>query len=345
MVKKKDDGDRATALLEAQVAWFAEQLTGEALQAIVEEEVEATLQIAARLKLQDVASRAGVKQTARRLLVEVAPGDSLAEFAVDLAVALHADEANGRTRTGDLASEELVERIVDQGLSMGALREALIRGVIASPAYTSFASDLLYQGIRGYLTENAVTRNIPGASSVMKFGRAALSRATPNLEAALEDGIKKYIAQAVKHTSEHSVELLLGHDATRDLRRTALDLWQGLNRFHLADFRRQVSAEDFGKAAALAHEVWTGLRGSDYVAALSDATVDVLFDRYEGQPLARLFGDVGVTRELLVEEIHRHLAPAMKHLRKKKVLEPMLRRRLNGFYESEAARAILQAGE
>ncbi len=343
MAKRKDDADRAAALLAAQVAWFSDQLTSEALRGIVEEEVEATLQIAGKLKLHDVASRAMVKQTARRLLVELAPGDSLAGLAVELAVTLHADEANARTRAGDLVNDELVERVVDQGLSMQALREALIRGVIASPAYASFASDLLYQGIRGYLAENPVTRNIPGASSVMKLGRAALSRATPSLESALEDGIKKYIAQAVKLTSEHSVELLLSRETTRDLRHTALELWRGLNRSHLADFRRQIGREDFGKAAALVHEVWTGLRGSDYVAALSDATVDVLFDRYEAQPLSRLFGDLGITRELLIEEIHRHLAPAMKHLRKKKVLEPMLLRRLKGFYESEAAREILRA--
>lgn len=343
MVKKKAGTDPATALLEAQVAWLSGQLTGEALRLIVEEEVDAALALSGKLRLQDLASRDAVATTVRRLLVELAPGEALAGFAVELATTLHGDAVNGRTRSGDLASDEQVERIVDLGLSMQALREALIRGVIASPAYTSFASDLLYQGIRGYLAENAVTRNIPGASSMMKLGRAALSRATPRLESAIEDGIKGYIAQAVKLTSEHSVELLLGADATRDLRRTALELWRGLNRFHLADFRRQISREDFGAATALAYGVWTSLRGTEYVAALADATVAVFFDRYEGQPLSRLFADVGLTRDLLIEEIHQHLAPAMKHLHRKKLLEPMLLRRLAGFYESDAAQAILQA--
>jgi hypothetical protein len=342
MTKKKESGGPAGRLLEAQVAWFAEQLSGEGLDAIIEEEVDATLQAAGKLKLSDLATREGVKKTLRRLLVEVAPGDSWAELVVDLATHLHESPANAKVRTSDLLPEDLVERIVDRGLAMNALREALIRGVIASPAYTAFASDLLYQGIRGYLAENAVTRSIPGAQSMMKLGRAALSRASPGLESALEDGIKKYIAQAVKHTSEHSVELLLSADATRDLRRTALSLWQGLSRFHISDFRRQLSREDFGLLARLAYEVVTVLRRSNYVAALADACVDGFFDRYESQPLSRLFAEAGVSRALLVEEIGRHLAPALKQLRRKKLLEPVLRRRLKGFYESEAALGILQ---
>src|SRR3569833_139901 len=164
----------------------------------------------------------------------------MAGLTVDLALALHGCQASDRTRMDELVDEGLVERIVDQALSMATLREALIRGLIASPAYASFASDLLYQGIRGYLASNTVTRSIPGAQSMMKLGRAALNKATPGLEAALEDGIKKYISQAVKATSEHSVELLLGREATRDLRRTALELWRRVGARFIGGFRREV---------------------------------------------------------------------------------------------------------
>jgi hypothetical protein len=330
------------ALLEAQVAFMAEQLGGEALRDIVEQEVDAALAIAGKLRLHELVSRVSARRTVRRLLAELAPGDAFASFVVDLAVALYTDKANDHTTPGDLVDDALIERGVDQGLSMSRLREALIRGVIASPAYHAFASDLLYQGIRGYLAQNAVTRNIPGAQSVMKLGRAALSKATPRLESAIEEGIKKYIAQAVKLTSESSVELLLSPDATGDLRRTALELWRGIRKHRIGSFRREIAEHDVRQGVALAHELWTAVRGSDYVAALVDTAIDAVFERYDDVPLQQLLSEVGITRELLVEEILRHAAPALKHLRKKKMLEPMLRRRLSAFYEAPATLALLE---
>src|SRR5262245_43909312 len=96
------------ALLEAQVAFMAEQLGGEPLRDIVEQEVDAALAMAGKLRLHELVSRVSARRTVRRLLAEVAPGDAFAGFVVDLVVALYADKANDHTTPGDLIDEALI---------------------------------------------------------------------------------------------------------------------------------------------------------------------------------------------------------------------------------------------
>lgn len=331
----------AQALFEAHVKFVIDELGGAALKTLIEEEVDAALATAAQLKLGDAVTREMIKDTARVYAVELELGPGVPELVGEVARALYAHAAHDKTRPRDLVSDQQFAELLDKGLELKSLREKLIREVVTSPLYAGFASDLLYRGITGYLAQNAVTRNIPGASSVMKLGRAALSKAKPDLEASLEEGLKKYISRSVQASTEASAEFLIEHADPELLREIGLDTWQKIKKMPIGALREDLASRDIEEIFVDVYEVWRSLRKTDYYRVLIEAGIDAFFDRYEDATLAELLDDLGVTRAMMIAEGLRYGPAVIKKLHKKKLLEPIVRRRLQGFYASPAIAAVL----
>lgn len=334
----------AQALLAAQVKFIVDELSGAGLKTLIEDEIDAALADAGRLQLGEVVTREMIKRTAHAYAIDIELGPGVPELVGDIARALYAHEAHNNTRVGDLIDDALFAELLDQGLELKSLREKLIREVVTSPLYTDFASDLLYRGITGYLAQNALTRNIPGAGSIMKLGRAALSKTTPKFEASLEDGLRKYIGKTVQASTGRSAEFLAERAGAEMLREIGLDIWQKLKHQQIGALREDIGSRDVEEIFVNGYEFWRSLRKSDYYRVLIDAGIDSFFDKYERATLAALLEDLGVTRGMIIAEGLRYAPPALKLLKKKKLLEPLLRRRLQGFYGSKAVADILAAG-
>ncbi len=331
----------AHALLDAHVKFIVDELTGAGLKTLIEEEVDAALANARKLTLASVVTRAMIKQTACAYAVDLEPGPGVPELVGDIARKLYAHDIHDDTTPGDLIDDSLFAELLEKSLELKSLREKLIREVVTSPLYADFAADLLYRGITGYLAQNAVTRNIPGASSMMKLGRSALSKATPRLEASLEEGMRKYIGKTVQASTERSAEFLIEHADSTLLREIGLDAWHKVKAIPIGALREDVGSRDVEEIFVSGYETWRALRKTDYYRVLIEAGIDGFFDKYEDATLHALLEDLGITRDMMIAEGLRYGPPILKVLKKKKLLEPLIRRRLQGFYGSKAAADIL----
>ena len=332
----------ADALLDAHVNHILEQV-GEGLPRLLEEELDAGLALAAKLTLNDCVTRKMIKDTALAYAADLELGPGIPELVGDIARALYAHEIHAQTSYGDVLSDEHFAGILDKALELKSLREKIVHEAVGSPLYASFASDLLYNGIKGYLAENAVTRNIPGASSMMKFGKSVMSKATPRLEASIEESLKKYIGQSVAATSRHSAGFLLKHADDDTIRELAQEFWARIKPLKIAVLRDDVSSLDVEEGFVTAYEYWRELRGSKYYRVLISAGIDTFFDKYGDAKLAELLTDLGIGREVMLREALRFAPHVIKTLNRKKLLEPVIRRNLARFYHSDAARAVLGA--
>lgn len=331
----------ADALLDAHVQFILDQIGGDALQPLLESELDELLANAKKLRLNDCVTRKMIKDTALAYAADLELGPGIPELVGDVARALYAHEAHEKTCFGDLLGDEHFSEIVDMVLEHKSLREKIVHEAVASPLYASFASDLLYNGIKGYLAQNAVTRNIPGAGSMMKLGKAVMSKATPNLEASIEDGLKKYISQSVKATSKGSAGLLLKYADDETLRELAQEFWVRIKPVKVASLREDISSLDVEEGFVLGYEFWRSLRSSSFYRVMIGAGIDAFFDKYGDASLSDLLDDLGVTRSMMVREAMRFAPPVVKALNKKKMIEPLVRRNLARFYHSDAAREIL----
>lgn len=335
----------AAAMLDAHVGYAIDELTGSGLGALIDEEVDAALLLADRLTLGTVVTRRQIKDTARVFAATIELGPGLPEMVGDIARKVFVHAIHEQTEVGALLTDRHFEDFASQILELESLREKIIRAVVTSPLYAEFASDLLYSGITGYLAQSNVTKNIPGASSMLKLGRAALNVAKPSLEASIEEGLRRYIAKAVQVSTARSAEFLIDNADAEALRELALDTWDRLKVQPIGALREDIGARNVEELFVTGFEAWRHLRQQDWYTVVIEAGIDGFFDKYEDATLATLLADLGVTREHIVGEARRYAPSVIKVLKRKKLLEPILRRRLAGFYGSAAfAAALATAG-
>lgn len=334
MVDKK--AGIAEALLEAHVQHIVEEISGPGLKTLLAEEVDAALLAASKLTVGNMVTRKQIKDTAAVFASEVEFGPGLPELVGEIARRIHAHDIHGKTTPGDLLTDQHFEDFTDQILELDTLRDKIIRAAVTSPLYADFASDLLYSGITGYLAQSNVAKNIPGASSMLKLGRAALSVATPKLESSLEEGLRKYIAKAVQASTTRSAEFLISHASPKLLKELALDTWDKLRDEPVGALRDDIDDTVVEELFVTGFEAWRHLRKQDWYRIVIDAGIDGFFDKYENETLTALLTDLGIDRERILDELQRYAPSVIKTLKKKKLLEPIARRRLASFYGSKA---------
>lgn len=332
----------AQALLDAQVAFVLERLLhAPQFTPMLDTLLDAALEDAAQLVLEQVVTRDMIKATARTCAVELDLQGGIPALVGEVARALHAHPMHGNTRLCDLISPRRFEDLLDHVLALKSLRRRLVDELLGSPLYESIASDLLYNGIRDYLARTEAPGGIPGARSALKLGRAVVRRATAGFEDALEEGIKRHIGRSVGRVSRQTAQPLVDGEHDGALREGALDSWRRLRELSLGELREDLSALDVEELFVTLYECWKELRHAPIIAALIDSAIDTFFDRYGQQALAALLQDLGVERALMRREALRLAPQVFARLHAAGRLEPALRRLLEPFYRSGAVERVL----
>jgi hypothetical protein len=334
----------AEALLDAHVAFIIEQLDDASLQPLLETEIDNLLADAGKLTLNDVVTRDAVKQTVQVYAVELELSGGIPELVAEMARVLSAADIHDHTELQDLMSNKQFQEILDKLLEMEALRTQLLDEAVSNPLYAELASNLLYNGIRGYLMHSRLAKSIPGAASMMKLGKTMLQHASPGIEKSIEENLKGYIQKNIGATLKDSRNFLLGTFNEARLRELALDAWDHLKTLPVASFRDYLSSADLEDFFVIAYEYWRSLRKTEFYSALIDLGIDCFFDKYGKTKLNKLLGEVGIDRDLLVADAMRFAPTALHGLKKKKLLEPIIRRNLKPFYFSGRIEAILAKG-
>lgn len=333
----------AQKLLTAHVDWWEDTLSDTAvLEGRIRQGVASILDDFKRLKLKDVVTAAQVKKTARTYAVELDLKGGLPELVRGVANDLYDTPALDEARLQDVLPEAHFMDMLDKALEFESLRAKLVHAILASPFYKTFASDLLYRGIRDYVTtQGEVANKIPGAGSMMKLGKSVLARAKPDLENSMEQGLRKYIAKTVDSTSERSADLLLAKLDTDTLRGMGMEIWQDIKRLPIRALRDDITQPDIEDIFVLIYAYWGDLRNTKVYGGLLDAGIDSFFSQYNDRTLAALLDDLGITDEMMVTEAMRFAPPVIKTLKKKKMLRPLIERELGDFYASPAVAKIL----
>lgn len=343
MATKKKPGSKADALLEAHIAFITAQISGKALQPWLEEQLDLALKDAAKLKLNDVISAASVKDSITRFAVDMELGSGLPELVGDIARTLFEHDLHEKTRLQDLLSDKQMSEVLDKIFDMRELRERLIRESVGNPIYQALAADIVFFSVRGYLSQSNVGDKIPGAKSMMKLGKSMLNRASPKLEESIEANLRKYIRRNIESILGESERFLLESVDYEKLQDNIMDTWQDTKRLRISTALNYLDSRDVEEAFVMGYEYWKELRKSEYYSALIHAGVDVFFKKYGKTSLAELLEEIGISRDMMLQEAMRYVPPAIEGLKKKKLLEPLIRRNLEAFYHSSTVADILDA--
>lgn len=334
----------AEKLLDAHVQFIIDQIDGDALRTNVEDELDYALEAAEKITLNEAVSRAHIKETVKNYAVDLDLHGAIPELVGDIARALYENKIHDRTAFSDLVTDQQFIEILDQILAMKELREKVIERSIGNPLFAALASDVLYNGIKGYISDNPLTKNSKMAASALSIGKSLLAKASPGLEQAVEEGVKKYIAGNIKSTQRQTERFVRERLENDSVREHALELWDENKGHKVAVIREYISSRDVEEGFVTGYEYWRKLRRTDYYWTVIEICIDGFFDKYGDTSLREILDEIGIHRDMMVEEAMRFAPPVIHMLRKKKLLEPRIRRQLEKFYLSETARDIL-AGE
>ncbi|MES1939037.1 hypothetical protein T5B8_02270 [Salinisphaera sp. T5B8] len=335
-------GSKAQALLDAHVAYITARLQGPALETELRRRVDWVLADAARLRLADVVSEASIKRTAIDYAADMKLGGGIPVLVGEIAAAIYAHPIHEQTRLEEVLPDREFEELLDKLLEMQRLRDEVIHHSVANPVFANLVAQLLYSGLRGYLSQGKrLAFRVPGARSALKVTRAVVDRASPRLGAAVEAGIRDYVDRNTRAGMQASEAYLHEAFESEELRQAVLDFWDDHKHRTVASVGEFAGQLDIEELFVIGYEYWQRLRRTRVYRELIEHGVEVFFDTYRDTTLTELLDDIGVTREMIVRDGLRFVPQVVAALQAKGLLEPALRRHLEGFYRSEAVAEIL----
>ena len=341
--RKPVASSKAKALLDAHVKFTLADLQGAPLRALIERELDAALALAGQLKLKDVVDRKSVKESIQAYAVELKLQGGIPELVGNIARTLYEHPALKKATLGSLLSDKVFAEMLGKALEMKELRAWLIHTACASPPFLAVASELIHQGIKGYLAENPLTRNIPGAKSMLKLGKAVMSKAAPGLDESIDENLGRYIRHSVKTSAKAAERFASRSLESPGTHKAVLAIWERLKPLKLGELREAtgVTPLDVEEVFVILYQYWHELRRTELYSALINAGVDQFFDQYEDSSLSELIDDIGITRDMMLAEALRYTPKVIERLQRQQLLEPIVRRNLERFYRSDAAAALL----
>lgn len=334
---------QAAALLEAHIAHTIERLHGKALQNLIESEIDHALAMGEKVTLNQAVTRDMIKDTVRVYAVELELSGAIPELVGDVARSLYANPVFETSTLNELLPDEVFSEFLDKILEMREMREWIVHEAVANPIYSALASDIVMESVRDYAQQSAArAKKIPGAAQAARLGQSLLGAALPAIEDTLEDNLRKYIRKSLQNILNRSEEFLLSHFDEEKIRELALDLWDLVKDRPLADFTQSVSGLDVEEFFVIGYEAWREFRLTPFYSAMINGGIDSFFEKYGDSSLRELLDEMGITREIAIRDAMRFAPPVLAMMKKKNLLEPIIRRNLEGFYQSAAVMKILE---
>ena len=332
----------AQALLDAQVAYTLSRLTAEDLSVTLEQEVDLILANAPLLTLNDCVNAQMIKDTVHRYAIELDLGAGVFDIIGDIARRVHGHHIHQQTTLNDILADKHFEQILDKILELENIRDYVLKELVINPVYAGLASDVVYYGLRDYLLSQMIggKKRVQKVSAMLSKAKDLANRLPQGLEEAIEDSLRLYINQSIRHIIAESQSFLTHIDQDK-LRNSILDIWDNIKQQPISTYQQLLTSLDVEELCVLSYEFWRDFRNTTYFKVLIDAGIDAFFQRYGDVTLDELLDEVGIKRDMVLADALRFAPPVLKTLNEKALLEPFVRRHLQDFYASEQVQAIL----
>lgn len=335
--------DQAEKLLQAHIAFELKRWTSSTMSKQLEPFLEGIWSWLEATNLSAMLEAEDAIDTGLRWLDDWYLPDTLTVLIGSIAKRLVQLPVNTQTRIGDVVDDELYAAGVELIVDMDQLRENLIKQATESPLYAMLISNVLYSGIRDYLSSSSgAVQKVPGMGSLLSKGSAALNKRMPGLESAIEDRLRSFIRGNTEKSIRNSQQFLLEALGPEQIRELAQEIWSDGKdtRLSVSDM---IADDDIDRLASFGLQVWHELRQTEYIQELLREGIQGFYEVYGSQSLAELLNHLGLNQDTLNSEI-RTLAPdLLKQARATGLLETWLELQLAPFYRSAACSKLLKA--
>ena len=331
----------ATALLEAHTRHMLNNLGGPGLGPLLDEETAALCTWLNTLPVSKVTDVVRVRDFLLRNVFEITPSETLLTQIGTLATVALTNPLNKTTALEELLNAREYDLIVDRVIALEELRRQIVHAVLQNPSVVQLISDLIYHGVKSYLVdENALTKKVPGMSSLMKMGKGMMER-MGSLDAALENTLKSYIKRNTRATMDLAERLVQHAMETPKLKSVSREFWQQIKGEKLDRVTQYIKADDVDDVVRIGATLWNHFRTTPYARDTLNDLVHTWFERWGNQTVLQVLVDIGLTPERLQVEVRQFGEPLVAELIASGHLEARIRVHLETFYASPEATAAL----
>lgn len=332
----------ADRLLDAQVAWVIEELSGERLLRVIAGGVDELLVVAAEVRLVDVASADAVIEVIELLLRAVPASPVVAAAVQATADQVHAGPPES-VSPADLVGRDRVAALVDAGLVLTPLIDQTLDRLTESPLVGTLASRFITRLVVDVLEANrSLTKKIPGVGSLVSFGTSAATKmvgvADKQVQALLGGEMAgKGTAMAVRRLN--SVFMSTLQDPM--FRDAVLEVWDTLSAEPVEGLGDMIEQDDLRRVVLALHDIIVAGAPSAPVRVFIATWVRAAFDRHVDDTIATLIDGLGLSRDDLLAIATAIVPPLVNAAIADGQLEQTVRTRLEPFYRSPAVTVIL----
>ncbi|MEK9816654.1 MAG: hypothetical protein VW447_06020, partial [Limnobacter sp.] len=200
--------DLASQLLEAEVAFWLQNLKGKKFQSLLADELNHVLARLEHIRLRDAVDEAKVKGTAQRYAVEMEIGGAIPELFGEIANRIFEFPASRTTKIGEVVSDSIATEFIEKLFEQDGVLDHAVTNIRNSTPFRHFLSDVIFTVLKGYVFEqNNLMKFSTVASSTRKV-REWLSTKAPDLSEGLEDRVRNLMESGVKSSLEMVDETL-----------------------------------------------------------------------------------------------------------------------------------------
>ena len=329
-------------LLEAHVRHELARFKGPRVRKAVEQEVNAAFQWTREVRLNDLVTPEMVLAVIRRNVVDLPLSGGAAELAAEMSRRVLASRHNRKTTLGDIFARKAFDDIVEKAVGLRNARSRLIHLSVHTSAYTGLISDVVYTLIKDYLLKGSLlARRMPGMHSLTRLGKEAVNRAIPDLELTMETRIKEFIQTNLTKTLSLSEGFLLEFLEENRIVEIADEIWNSVAGVPLSEHFSFIDADDMEDFIVIGIEFWQHFRKTRYFQDIYTEIVRAFFEKYGSKEVSVILEDVGITRQMVIEEITEILTPGIRKALETGYLEQRIRERLTDFYRSKKAASLV----
>lgn len=269
-----------------------------------------------------------------------------------IVIAIYNDKVHDKTSLRNFIGDDELEAFIDKSLTLSVLRHELIQGILQNKLMEEIITDLLYSGISRYIAEsNALAQKVPGAKTMMNFGKGILKQAAPSLEDRIEYQIKKYIGKALPEIMLQSEKFIANAITDEGIKEISLEIWDNFKEHPIANIKKYISEQDVTEITELVlQQIHTDPNAdgdndkstnSNYLLSLIETGIKTFYKEYGNKKLSVLMSDVGLNVDYLGKQMNGVLPSLVELLTESGFLEKRIRERLANFYQSDAAQKLL----
>jgi hypothetical protein len=335
MARKLDP--KTEALLQAHVEHTIKQLQDfDTIRA----EVAALFKALTETPLSTLVALERLQKIAKERLLDIAPTHQLRTEIANIVKDGLKNKLNKKTLITDLIPDATVETIVGMIANDTAGRNKIIHEIFSNPTTGEVLSTTISHAIKDYMENNVVTKKIPGAAGLMKFGKGMLEKATDsNFDDALQNYLSRNIRNIMNISEKKTQDTLSNHTVNR----LATDIWQKLKVKSIESVTQLIHPSQVDESSHLVMVLWNHIRSTKYAQSIVAEALSGWYARNSNRSIIELLADVNVTPEFVVSELEPALAETLKHLADTGYLQDRVEPLLRQFYASAAVTKIMTA--